>query len=63
MAILFGTVPSATNAELYSHLEDSSVIGRNTQGVRCMALREGDELVSCALVPQEEPEEAAEPSE
>jgi len=32
-----------------------SVIGRNTQGVRCITLREGDRLVSCALVPSEEP--------
>ena len=32
-----------------------SVIGRNTQGVRCISLREGDRLVSCALVPSEEP--------
>jgi DNA gyrase subunit A len=34
--------------------EGISVIGRNTQGVRCISLREGDRLVSCALVPSEE---------
>src|SRR6185436_14685930 len=28
-----------------------SVIGRNTQGVRCITLNEGDRLVSCAVVP------------
>ena len=35
-----------------------SVIGRNTQGVRCIALRDGDRLVSCARVPSEDPPEA-----
>jgi len=34
-----------------------SVIGRNTQGVRCISLRKGDQLVSVARIPQEEPEE------
>ncbi|MCK5944248.1 MAG: DNA gyrase subunit A [Planctomycetes bacterium] len=33
-----------------------SVIGRNTQGVRCISLRDGDKLVSVARIPQEEPE-------
>ena len=33
-----------------------SVIGRNTQGVRCISLRKGDKLVSVARIPQEEPE-------
>jgi len=33
-----------------------SVIGRATQGVRCIKLREGDQLVACAKVPQEEDE-------
>jgi DNA gyrase subunit A len=37
-----------------------SVIGRNTQGVRCIALNEGDKLVSVALIPNEEPEESVE---
>lgn len=40
-----------------------SVIGRNTQGVRCITLRDGDRLVSCALVPSEEPSEATEEAE
>jgi DNA gyrase subunit A len=31
-----------------------SVIGRNTQGVRCIALNEGDKLVSVACIPREE---------
>ncbi len=39
-----------------------SVIGRNTQGVRCIALNEGDKLVSVARIPNEEPEEEAEPT-
>ena len=34
-----------------------SVIGRNTQGVRCISLRKQDKLVSVARIPQEEPEE------
>ncbi|MEM7199850.1 MAG: DNA gyrase subunit A [Planctomycetota bacterium] len=34
-----------------------SVIGRNTQGVRCISLRDGDRLVSCAVVPSEDPSE------
>ncbi|MDO8348998.1 MAG: DNA gyrase subunit A [Planctomycetota bacterium] len=33
-----------------------SVIGRNTQGVRCIALNEGDKLVSVARIPSEEPD-------
>ncbi|MHC4515807.1 MAG: DNA gyrase C-terminal beta-propeller domain-containing protein, partial [Planctomycetota bacterium] len=33
-----------------------SVIGRATQGVRCIKLRDGDQLVACAKVPQEEDE-------
>ncbi|MFO1076650.1 MAG: DNA gyrase subunit A [Planctomycetota bacterium] len=33
-----------------------SVIGRNTQGVRCISLNDGDELVSVACIPNEEPE-------
>ncbi|HEB52466.1 MAG TPA: DNA gyrase subunit A [bacterium] len=33
-----------------------SVIGRNTQGVRCISLRDGDKLVSVARIPKEEPE-------
>lgn len=35
-----------------------SVIGRATQGVRCIKLQEGDVVVSCAKVPKEEPEVA-----
>ena len=38
-----------------------SVIGRNTQGVRCISLRDGDKLVSAARVPTEEPEAAEQP--
>ncbi|MFY9344179.1 MAG: DNA gyrase subunit A [Planctomycetota bacterium] len=33
-----------------------SVIGRNTQGVRCISLNEGDKLVAVARIPNEEPE-------
>ena len=33
-----------------------SVVGRNTQGVRCIALNDGDKLVSVARIPREEPE-------
>jgi DNA gyrase subunit A len=35
-----------------------SVIGRATQGVRCIALTGEDKLVSVALIPSEEPEAA-----
>ncbi|GAB4144992.1 MAG: DNA gyrase subunit A [Planctomycetota bacterium] len=34
-----------------------SVIGRATQGVRCIALNPGDRLVSVARIPNEEPED------
>ncbi|MBL8735078.1 MAG: DNA gyrase subunit A [Planctomycetes bacterium] len=33
-----------------------SVVGRNTQGVRCIALNDGDRLVGVARIPREEPE-------
>lgn len=33
-----------------------SVVGRNTQGVRCISLNDGDKLVSVARIPAEEPE-------
>lgn len=39
---------------------DISVIGRATQGVRCISLNEGDELVSAARIPSEEPEDEPE---
>ncbi|MBM3974046.1 MAG: DNA gyrase subunit A [Planctomycetes bacterium] len=32
-----------------------SVVGRNTQGVRCISLNDGDKLVSVARIPREEP--------
>ncbi len=35
-----------------------SVIGRNTQGVRCINLNDGDQLVAVAKVPTDEEEEA-----
>ena len=42
---------------------DISVIGRATQGVRCIALNGGDRLVSVARIPSEEPDAtAAQPS-
>ena len=34
-----------------------SVIGRNTQGVRCISLRKEDKLVSASRIPKEEPDE------
>ncbi|MEO6596066.1 MAG: DNA gyrase subunit A [Planctomycetota bacterium] len=42
-------------------VSEISVIGRNTQGVRCIALNEGDQLVSVARIPSEEPEPEPEP--
>jgi DNA gyrase subunit A len=41
---------------------DISVIGRATQGVRCISLNEGDELVSVARVPNEERETTRPPA-
>ncbi len=40
-----------------------SVIGRNTQGVRCISLNDADKLVSVALIPTEEPEQPEQPKE
>jgi DNA gyrase subunit A len=40
-----------------------SVIGRNTQGVRCISLRKGDKLVSVARIPLEEPDAEAQESD
>ena len=37
-----------------------SVIGRATQGVRCISLNQGDKLVAVAIVPSEEPSESTE---
>lgn len=42
-------------------VSEISVIGRNTQGVRCISLNEGDRLVSVARIPQEEPEQPEQP--
>ena len=36
-------------------VDQISVVGRNTQGVRCIALNDGDKLVSVAVIPREEP--------
>lgn len=37
-----------------------SVIGRATQGVRCISLNDGDQLVSVARIPNEEAAAAGE---
>lgn len=36
-------------------VDQISVVGRNTQGVRCISLNDGDKLVSVAVIPREEP--------
>ena len=36
-----------------SKVEDIRIVGRNTQGVRVMNLKDGDKLVSVAKVAQE----------
>ncbi|MCR9244527.1 MAG: DNA gyrase subunit A [bacterium] len=41
-----------------TNVDGISVIGRNTQGVRCISLRGEDKLVSVARIPREEDEEA-----
>jgi DNA gyrase subunit A len=38
-----------------------SLIGRNTQGVRCMRLAEGDRIVSSSIVAEEKVENGSEP--
>jgi hypothetical protein len=35
-------------------VREISVVGRNTQGVRVMGLKEGDKLASLAMLPPEE---------
>jgi DNA gyrase subunit A len=46
-----------------THISEIRVVGRNTQGVRIMGLKEGDKIASIARVAPEEPErlEAASP--
>jgi DNA gyrase subunit A len=41
-----------------THAHEIRVVGRNTQGVRIMSLREGDKIASVATVAHEEDEEA-----
>jgi DNA gyrase subunit A len=41
-----------------THVREIRVVGRNTQGVRVMGLKEGDKIASLAKVPPEENEEA-----
>jgi len=44
-----------------THVSEIRVVGRNTQGVRIMNLREGDHITSLAKVAREEGEETTEP--
>jgi DNA gyrase subunit A len=44
-----------------THVSEIRVVGRNTQGVRVMNLREGDKLASLAKVAREEGEEEPRP--
>jgi DNA gyrase subunit A len=37
-----------------THVREISVVGRNTQGVRVMGLKEGDKIASLAMVAPEE---------
>ncbi|MBK8099265.1 MAG: DNA gyrase subunit A [Planctomycetes bacterium] len=39
-----------------TRVDGISVFGRNTQGVRCIGLNDGDKLVSVARIPKDEPE-------
>jgi DNA gyrase subunit A len=39
-----------------THVSEIRVVGRNTQGVRIMGLKEGDKIASLAKVAREEPE-------
>jgi DNA gyrase subunit A len=45
-----------------THVREIRVVGRNTQGVRVMGLKEGDKLASLAKVAPEETEAPAEPA-
>jgi len=46
-----------------THVSEIRVVGRNTQGVRVMNLREGDKIASIAKVAREEAEEQAQATE
>jgi DNA gyrase subunit A len=41
-----------------THVNEIRIVGRNTQGVRIMNLKEGDKIASLAKVPNEENEGA-----
>jgi DNA gyrase subunit A len=45
-----------------THVSEIRLVGRNTQGVRVMNLKEGDKIASLAKVPKEENEEEAAPT-
>lgn len=45
-----------------TRVDGISVVGRNTQGVRCIALNGDDKLVSVARIPKEEPDATSAPS-
>jgi DNA gyrase subunit A len=44
-----------------THVREVRVVGRNTQGVRVMGLKEGDRVASLAKVAREEDEETSTP--
>jgi DNA gyrase subunit A len=46
-----------------THVQEIRIVGRNTQGVRIMNLKEGDKIASLAKVPAEEAEADAAPDE
>src|SRR5947199_7859864 len=45
-----------------THVDEIRVVGRNTQGVRIMDLKEGDKIASIAKVVQEDAEAGPEPA-
>ncbi len=45
-----------------THVSEIRVVGRNTQGVRIMDLKEGDKIASMAKVAREEGDNQAEPT-
>ena len=50
---------SASGMAIRTRTDEVSQIGRNTQGVRVMNLKEGDRLLAAAVVPPEEEDDAA----
>ena len=58
--LLIEQIMAENNHALIIAVSGVSVIGRNTQGVRCISLKGDDKLVSVARIPKEDPEDEVE---